>query len=172
MWAFGKARFPKLLLLLLRWCLTSLYAYFSWDGSLMLVVACLTCLFTSCYILAHGYLLVILYWSPCEDSHLFCKSLHHDIYNCLNTCLYSLWSTQILDVMHSILFFYRFVFDKFIVKEGEYEYKVDWTLANLVVERKNIINVYLRGRDCIESVRRSFWVWAFLARSILVLSFS
>jgi hypothetical protein len=29
----------------------------------MLVVACLTCLFTSYHILAHGYLLVILYWS-------------------------------------------------------------------------------------------------------------
>jgi hypothetical protein len=29
----------------------------------MLVVACLNCLFTSCHILAHGYLFVILYWS-------------------------------------------------------------------------------------------------------------
>jgi hypothetical protein len=54
------------------------------------VMAFLTCLFTSCYILAHGYLLVILYWSPYEDSLLFCKSWHHDVYNCLNTCLYVL----------------------------------------------------------------------------------
>jgi hypothetical protein len=37
----------------------------------MLVVACLTCLYTSYYILAHGYLLVIMYWSLCEDSFLF-----------------------------------------------------------------------------------------------------
>jgi hypothetical protein len=27
--------------------------------------------------------------------------------------------------------------------------------ANRVVERRNMINDYLRGRDCIESVRRS-----------------
>jgi hypothetical protein len=32
-------------------------------------------------------------------------------------------------------------------------HKVGRTLANRVVERKNMINVYLRGRDCIESVR-------------------
>jgi hypothetical protein len=29
-------------------------------------------------IFAHGFLLVILYWSPCEDSLLFCKSWHVD----------------------------------------------------------------------------------------------
>jgi hypothetical protein len=56
----------------------------------MLVVTCLTCLFTSCYILVHGYLLVILYWFICEDSYLFYKSWHNDVYNCLNTCLYAL----------------------------------------------------------------------------------
>jgi uncharacterized membrane protein len=56
----------------------------------MLVVAFLTCLFTSYYILAHGYLLVILYWSPCEDSLFFCKFWNHDVYNYLNTCLYAL----------------------------------------------------------------------------------
>jgi hypothetical protein len=47
-----------------------------------------------------------------------------------------------------------------------------------VVEREKIYdNIYLRGRACIESVRGSwfqgeFWVWAFLARFVLVLSFS
>jgi hypothetical protein len=56
----------------------------------MLVVTCLTCLFTSLLILAHGYLLVILYWSPYVDSLLFCMSWHDDGYNYLNTCLYTL----------------------------------------------------------------------------------
>jgi hypothetical protein len=59
------------------------------------VVTCLTYLLTSCYILAHGYLTVILYWSLCEDSLLFCKSWHNDVYNCLNTYLYALRSTLI-----------------------------------------------------------------------------
>jgi hypothetical protein len=56
-------------------------------------------------------------------------------------------------LMHSISFFYRFVFDKFIAKGGEYEHKVGWTYANRVDERRNMINDYLRGRDCIENVR-------------------
>jgi hypothetical protein len=56
----------------------------------MLVVAWLTCLFTSCYILAHDYWLVILYWSLYEDSLLFCKFWYNDVYNYLNTCLYVL----------------------------------------------------------------------------------
>jgi hypothetical protein len=30
------------------------------------------------FILAHGYLLIILLWSPCEDLLLFCKSWHVD----------------------------------------------------------------------------------------------
>jgi hypothetical protein len=42
------------------------------------------------FILAHGYLLVILLWSLCEDSLLFCKSWHNGVHNCLNTCLYAL----------------------------------------------------------------------------------
>jgi hypothetical protein len=167
MWAFSKAHFSKLSLLLLRWCLASLYAYFDWDGSLMLVVACLTCLFISCYVLAHGYLLVVLYWSPCEDSLFFCKSWHHDVYNCLNTCLYDLWSTLILDLMHSISFFSQFVFDEFIAKGGEYGHKVGWTLANWVVEKRNKINVYLRGELALRVLggvwfRGGSWVlWAF-----------
>jgi hypothetical protein len=61
----------------------------------------------------------------------------------------------ILNLMHSISFFSRFVFDKFIVKGGEYEHKVDRTLANRVDERRNMINDYLRGGACIESVRGS-----------------
>jgi hypothetical protein len=49
------------------------------------------------------------------------------------------------DLMHSISFFSQFVFDEFIVKGGEFEHKIDRTLANRVVERRNMINVYLRG---------------------------
>jgi hypothetical protein len=41
-------------------------------------------------ILDHGYLLVILLWSLCEDSLFFCKSWHSGVHNCLNTCLYAL----------------------------------------------------------------------------------
>jgi hypothetical protein len=44
----------------------------------MLVVACLTCFIHFMPILAHGYLLVILLWSLCEDSLLFCKSWNVD----------------------------------------------------------------------------------------------
>jgi hypothetical protein len=42
------------------------------------------------------------------------------------------------------------VLDEFIAKGGEYGHKVGRTLANQVVERRNMINDYLRGRDCIE----------------------
>jgi hypothetical protein len=56
----------------------------------MLVVACLTCFFHFMPILAHGYLLVILLWSPCEDSLLFCRSWRDGVHNCLITCLYAL----------------------------------------------------------------------------------
>jgi hypothetical protein len=45
------------------------------------------------------------------------------------------------------------VFDEFIVKGGKYRHKVGRTLANQVDERRNMINEYLRGRACIESVR-------------------
>jgi hypothetical protein len=38
------------------------------------------------------------------------------------------------------------VFDEFIAKGGEYGHKVDITLANWVVERRNMINDYLRER--------------------------
>jgi hypothetical protein len=58
--------------------------------SLMLVVTCLTYLIHFMLILAHWYLLVILLWPLCEYSLLFCKYLHNDVHNCLNTCLYVL----------------------------------------------------------------------------------
>jgi hypothetical protein len=38
--------------------------------------------------------------------------------------LYVLWSTLFLDLMHSISFFSRFVFDEFIIKGGEIVHKV------------------------------------------------
>jgi hypothetical protein len=60
-----------------------------------------------------------------------------------------------LILMHSISFFSWFVFDEFIAKGEEYEHKVGKTLANRVDERRNMINNYLSGRVCIESVRRS-----------------
>jgi hypothetical protein len=60
-----------------------------------------------------------------------------------------------LILMHIISFFSWFVFDEFIAKWGEYGHKVGRTLANRVVERRNMINNYLRGRACIESVRGS-----------------
>jgi hypothetical protein len=47
------------------------------------------------------------------------------------------------------------VFDEFIVKGGEIVHKIVWILANRLVERKNMINDYLRGRPCIESIRGS-----------------
>jgi hypothetical protein len=47
------------------------------------------------------------------------------------------------------------VFDEFIAKVGEYGHKVGRTLANRVNERRNMINDYLRGRACVESVRGS-----------------
>jgi hypothetical protein len=111
------------------------------------VVVCLTCFIHHMPILAHGYLLVILLWSLCEDSLLFCESWHGDGYNYLNTCLYALGSTLILNLMHSISLFSWFVFDEFIVKGGEYVHKVGRTLAYRVDERRNMINDYLRGEN-------------------------
>jgi hypothetical protein len=57
--------------------------------------------------------------------------------------------------MHSISFFSQFVFDEFIANGGEYGHKVGRTLTNQVDKRRNMINDYLRGRACIESVRGS-----------------
>jgi hypothetical protein len=59
------------------------------------------------------------------------------------------------DLMHIISFFSQFVFDEFITKGGEYVHKVGRTLANWVVERRNMINVYLKGGACMEGVRGS-----------------
>jgi hypothetical protein len=57
--------------------------------------------------------------------------------------------------MHSISFFSWFVFDEFTAKGGKYGHKVGITLANRVDERRNMINDYLRRRDCIKSVSGS-----------------
>jgi hypothetical protein len=43
------------------------------------------------------------------------------------------------NLMHSISFFSRFVFDEFIVKGEEIAHKVGRTLANQVVERRSMI---------------------------------
>jgi hypothetical protein len=43
------------------------------------------------------------------------------------------------DLMLNISFFSRIVFDEFIVKGGKIVHKVDRTLANQVVERRNMI---------------------------------
>jgi hypothetical protein len=43
------------------------------------------------------------------------------------------------DLMHSIVFFSRIVFDEFIAKGGQIVYKVGRTLANRVVKRINMI---------------------------------
>jgi hypothetical protein len=56
----------------------------------MLVVHMLNLLIHFIPILAHGYLLVILLWSPCEDSLLFRKSWHNGVHYYLNTHLYDL----------------------------------------------------------------------------------
>jgi hypothetical protein len=57
--------------------------------------------------------------------------------------------------MHSISFFSWFVFDEFIAKGGSMGTKLVELFANMVDERRSMINNYLRGRDCIESVRGS-----------------
>jgi hypothetical protein len=49
------------------------------------------------------------------------------------------------DLMHSISFFSQIVFYEFIAKGGEIVHKVGRTLANRMVERRNMINDYLRG---------------------------
>jgi hypothetical protein len=43
------------------------------------------------------------------------------------------------DLKHSISFFSQFVFNEFIAKGGEIVHEVDRTLANRVVERRNMI---------------------------------
>jgi hypothetical protein len=71
------------------------------------------------------------------------------------------------DLMHSISFFSRFVFDEFSAKGGEIVHKVDRTLANRVVKRKKHDNAYLKGRACIESVRGNVFQWSFEFLSLL-----
>jgi hypothetical protein len=43
------------------------------------------------------------------------------------------------DLMHSIFFFSWFVLDEFIAKAGDIVHRIDRTLANLMVERRNMI---------------------------------
>jgi hypothetical protein len=75
--------------------------------------------------------------------------------------------------MRSISFFSRFVFDEFSAKEGGCEHKVGRTLANQMDERRNMINDYLRGRACLESVMRQLILGGVLILSFcFVLSFS
>jgi hypothetical protein len=57
--------------------------------------------------------------------------------------------------MHSISFFYWFVFDEFIAKGERMSTKLVELFANRVDERRNMINGYQKGRDCIEMVRGS-----------------
>jgi hypothetical protein len=75
------------------------------------------------------------------------------------------------DLMHSFSFS-RFVFDEFIANGREYVHKVGKTITNHMVERRNMINIYLRGRACIESVRESFdsgGVFEFVSLSFFLL---
>jgi hypothetical protein len=67
--------------------------------------------------------------------------------------------------MHRISFFSWFVFDEFIEKGGEYGHRVGRTLANRVVERKNMINDYLREELALRVLGGvDFW-------GVLILSF-
>jgi hypothetical protein len=64
------------------------------------------------------------------------------------------------------------VFDEFIAKGREYVHKVGKTITNHMVEKRNMINIYLRGRACIESVRGSFdsgGVFEFVSLSFFLL---
>jgi hypothetical protein len=66
-------------------------------------------------------------------------------YNCLNTCVVYLVKYPNFDLMDSISFFSHIVFDEFIAKEGEIVHKVGKTLANRVVERRNMIMSIYEG---------------------------
>jgi hypothetical protein len=57
--------------------------------------------------------------------------------------------------MHSISLFSRFVFDEFIAKGESKGTKLVELFANWVVERRNMVNYYLKGRACIKNVRGS-----------------
>jgi hypothetical protein len=57
--------------------------------------------------------------------------------------------------MHITSFFSQFMFDEFIVKGESMSTKLVELFANRLDERKNMINDYLRGRACIESVKMS-----------------
>jgi hypothetical protein len=59
-------------------------------GVLMFMVNLVNLLFTSCHIIAYGYLLVISLWSFVRFHSCFaCLGIMVE-YNCSNTCLYTL----------------------------------------------------------------------------------
>jgi hypothetical protein len=58
--------------------------------------------------------------------------------------------------MHSISCFSRILFDEFIGKEGENVHKVGRTLANRVVERRNMIMSIYGGEFVLSLFRGSF----------------
>jgi hypothetical protein len=74
-----------------------------------------------------------------------------------------------LDLMHCMSVFSWFVFDGFTTKGEEYVHKVGRTLANRLVERRNMINVYIRERACIETVRGRLTQGEFLSLSFSLL---
>jgi hypothetical protein len=105
----------------------------------MLVMACLTCLFTSCHILAHDYLLVILYWSLVRIHSCFASldtrmCIITEILACMPCETPYFWILCI--VSHSYL-------DLCLMSslpKGERLYtKLVELFANWVVERKNMI---------------------------------
>jgi hypothetical protein len=108
-------------------------------------------------ILAHGYLLVILLWSPFVDSLLFCKFWHSDGYNCSNTCLYAVWSTLYWFSCITSRSSLSFCLMSSLSKGESMGTKLIELFANWVVERRNMINDYLRRRACIERVRGSWF---------------
>jgi hypothetical protein len=101
---------------------------------LLLMVDLLNLLFTSCHILAHGYLLVISLWSLCFASLGIVIE-----YNCLNICLYTLWSTLILISYISSCSSLELCLMSSLSKEERLCTKLIELFANRVVERRNMI---------------------------------
>jgi hypothetical protein len=133
-----------------------IYTSLGWDKSTYAYGDLLNLLIHLISILAHGYLLVISLWSFLWGLTLIFTSLSMMVvYNCLNTCLYTLWSTLILIsciVSHSSL---GLCLMSSLPMEESYVHKVDWTLANRVVERKKHDKWLSKGRACIEFVREN-----------------
>jgi hypothetical protein len=99
----------------------------------------LTCLFTLVHILPHGYLLVISLWSLVRIHSCFANLGIMVEYNCLNTCLYTLWSTLILIscvVSHSSL---RLCLMSSLPNGERLCTKLVELFANRMVDRRNMI---------------------------------